>query len=462
MDTFTLIERRIGRRLKDCIDVKQGPETLRVPISWLGREVEVWVPPFDLFENIAIDVANAYRGPQTFDFGENTLWPYIDSYQPLHLSSLAGPDRQAALLECDKRYLGRIVDAEIETVYARAREALIFSDGVQVMDPFMPLVGRAIDAASMEEFGAHSDATLPPATLIREKLRKGDRAWQDDYRIVWAACLQEAVDLEILVKKGCVRLTPGRHLGVWKLKRLLADETTHDALLEGIIQQFQVLGSPPSIETIQSVLRTTQTLIDTSAFKGSSPFFFSSDHLRQAQAMVTRSFEKIADINGFQMREANLPTLHGFSVKRVSDDDLIALRQDSDVFQTWRDMRTQMTDIADKTPREVREMRSRLTAKWRRTLEKEKQSNSVVARNLRTEGLLFGVIGAAGAAGVAMASPASMFAIILAGAIGGLTSAAKPVKDSFETRRKRQIRSKAHDALACHLSLLALDKTSQN
>lgn len=462
MDTFTLIERRIGRRLKECIDVKQGPETIRVPINWLGREVEVWVPSFGLFENIAIDVANAYRSPQTFDFGDNTLWPYIDSYQPLHLSFLAGPERQTALLECDKRYLERIVNAEIETVYARAREALIFSDGVQVMDPFMPLVGRAIDAALVENPDEPGNAFLPPATLIRKKLeqRKHDR--HDDYRIIWAACLQEAVDLEVLVKKGCVRLTPGRHLGAWKLKRLLADKETSGVLIKGIVQQFRSLDITPSIETIQSVLRTTQTLIDTSAFKGSSPFFFSSDHLRHAQKMVTQGFERVVDIDGSDMREANLPTLHGFSARHVSDNDLIALRQDSEVFQSWRDMRTQMTNISGKTPREIKEMRDKLTAKWRRTLEREKEKNSTFAQNLLKEGLLFGVIGAAGAAAATMASPASMFAIVLSGAVGGVTGAVKPVKEILETRKQRQIRSKAHDALACHLSLLAIDKTAKD
>lgn len=192
MSSFALVEQIIGRSLEDCIDVQASSDTIRVFIDRLDREVEVWTPSFEQYCDIALQVVNFYRSPEPFEVAAHELWPYVDTYQRLYLDQLIAT-KSSVLQRIDHAYLEGLVDTATETIYARVRETLLFSDGVQVMDPFIPLALSSIQDIWQEiDDPSYYKMRFPPATLIQNKLSSGDFWGEVDYRTIWAGCLQEA------------------------------------------------------------------------------------------------------------------------------------------------------------------------------------------------------------------------------------------------------------------------------
>lgn len=461
MATFSLVERKIGRKLHECIDVKAAPDTVRGRIETLGRDAEIWVPPFETLCEIALDVANYYRKPQSFEIATHHLWPYVDGYQSLYLDKLfLDPQRSAAVASYDRTFLNALVNSETETIYARAREVLVFSDGVQVMDPFMTLSAAAIDQSweNLSEPG-FGRMTLPPGTLIRQNLLEIQGSRRENYAMIWAACLQEAYELAPLVRAGYVRLTPGRHFGPWNARRVLGDPKGGDAVMQSTRDELATLAAEAEPEADHAVLRAAQTMIDSVAYDHSAPFFFASNQLDHAQSMLTRGFGAIG-VNGLQTRRASLSTINGVSAAGLSDDDLLALRRDEDSFNQWREFRRELSGlcISGQSESEIQEVRADLTSRWRETLGKEQKRDSFVFRNMRREGFVYGAVGAVVAGGgAALTSPISLPAALILAAGGALTGGGlQAVRQWHLSRDQTKIKAAANLAFERHL--LAVDR----
>lgn len=462
METFELIERKIGRSLESCIDVPSGPDTLRCHIDALGREVNVWVPSFEVYREIALDVINHYRAPQTFTAEVCDLWPYIDTYQSLNLTNIVGMPQDGAVSELDRIYLSGLVETQTETVYHRAREALVFSDGVQVMDPFIPLMtGKAFNAAWKQvEDPAFHLMPFPPATVLAQFIKEQD-SWTDlTYSELWVACLQEAVELLPLVRTGYIRFTPGSRLMTWNIRRFIGRSDLHGPLIKAIEAQMQSLGPAPAAADRHSVMRSGQTIVDAAVYDHSAPFFFSSEQLRHGQGLLEGGFADALGVNRVKTRRANLPTLASVDIGKVSPEDLLAIRRDDDTFNKWRSFRREMAGIClrNSSDAEIRDACDDLTSDWRRTLRREQQKQSFVAQNLRREGLLYGAVGAIVAGGgAALTSPVTIPALLIMSASGALTGGVMQVANQWRReRRPAQLRAAAELAFERHL--LAVDR----
>ncbi|HRO13547.1 MAG TPA: hypothetical protein PLL33_00585 [Paracoccus sp. (in: a-proteobacteria)] len=463
MSTFALVERKIGRSLEDCIDVKAGSDTIGVHLDRFNREVEVWTPSFEQYCDIAVEVVNQYRIPRSFEVGAHELWPYVDTYQFLYLDQLAGIGDEDALWAIDQSYRAGLINTSTETVYARAREALSFSDGVQVLDPFVTLMGSSVgDSWAEINDPAYFKMTFPPATLLRSTLFAGDRWQGNDYRMIWAACVEEALNIKPLVHAGYVRLTSGAQLWFWNFHRLFADIERREVLLKALQEELSAIGPDPELAQVHTVLRAAQGVLDSAAYDHSAPFFFSTAEIQHAQQLVQKGFSCVLGDSKLRTRQANLSTIMGVASRNLSDADLIALRRDEDSFEQWRTFRREMSEICFSSDGddEIREAQEMLTSRWRATLQREKEKDGFVARNLRKDGFLYGAVTAVvTGGGAALTSPVSLPAMMFLVAGGALTGGGMQLAHQwFRTKDERQIRDTARLAFERHL--LAVERNS--
>jgi hypothetical protein len=426
MSGFEIVEKVIGRTIESCIQKIPTGETISVPFDKYGSKVNLWTPSYDMFVEIALQVANLYRRKQTFKPAAHELWPYVEVYSSLSFAAFLPKPVSDKVLEADRNFRATLL-GEGQTVYNRAREALLFSDGVQVLDPFLSLSGRTIEAAVAKEY---ADRELPVAFPAYTQLRKNFAVTTQieegfdlpEYQVVWAACVQEALAIRPLVRAGVVRLVPGAEFGFLTLTKLLRDNETTRKIFDAVSRRVSESGE----ESLHPVLRCAQTIADSSNFSFSAPFFFSRSHIEHAQALLSYGFKTELSTTSSRIGVANLSTALRVDVSQVSTADLISIRKDDDLFAKWREIRKDLSRVCldAKDEKEIAAAKREIVSEWRSDLNSWMDRDASLQKRRRNGAFVWGTVSAVVAGGGAALTGVTSLPVLAALAAGGALSGA--------------------------------------
>ena len=350
-----------------------------------------------------------------------------------------------------------------ETVYGIAKDALMFSDGIQVLDPFLGLSADSVEKA-WDAYGYEYETLprFPPYTTIEQVFRVGTDRHKDfglpSYQVLWAACLQEALEIKPLVDAELVRLIPGANFGVSSFLRFARQKESVRATGEAIRECLQSSGSPVGLEQLHSVLRSAQTVLDASEFNHAAPFFFSKKHLNHAQFLIRRGLSGSAQDSTLQMRSANLSTQLGIDAASLSYSDLITIRKNDETLAKWNNLRKDLSRIclSNSSDAEVNAAKIALSSEWKERVELERRKDGAISRRFKNDAFLYGTVGAVvGGGGAALTATA--LPLIAALAAGGALTGALPIGvDWIRSRSAKQMRDASRLAFERHL--LAIER----
>lgn len=458
--SFASVEHRIGRKIEECIQDKPFDGAQRFDDR--GKTFYFWVPSFEIYREVFLEVAEHYRQPQNFQPHRKEVWPYFDMYSSLLLGMVLKDDQFKGMSSIDslnrQRLQYGLTSSEAETIFGHVEHGLFFTDGAQVGDPFLSLSTKTIEKAALSPLSQTTMGLIPPRWLLDSHFCEDDTTLVTgleikDYIFTWMSVIDSAKRVKPLVKAGVVRLTPGHHAalpGFWKFAQ---SERRLTPFLE--IFGSVVAKDGKTIIDGANEFRAAQQIIDASHFHRSSPFFHNKEQLAFAQKLISEGFAS-RGLSRERILTSNLSSLVTINTRLFTQTELIAIRRDEEMFGKWRSVRQELIEhfLTEPSPQELEELRTELTQDWLNVLRQERRKDSVLSQNFAKGGLVVGsVSGIVGSLAEVMA-PGSLAILNMltagtAGFIGGGGGAVG--YELLKNRGQHRNRREAHLALERHL-----------